>query len=212
MRNALVLEDHDEPRAWLMALLEDAFPGIEVTPAATLGQARQRLTQARFDLAIIDISLPDGSGISLVEELARERPDTYTVVATIFDDDRHLFSALQSGAQGYVLKDQPREQLLRQLRDITQGQPPLSAGIARRVLRHFQRRQLEASPDLTGREAEVLNLLARGFNRSDIAKALGITSNTAAGYIKNIYRKLDVSGRAEATLEAVRRGLVDPAR
>lgn len=212
MKTALIVEDHDEPRAWLVGLVEQAFPGVTVTEAATLAQARQRINQRSFDLALVDISLPDGSGTALVAELQQQQGSTYAVMATIFDDDRHLFDALQAGAQGYVLKDQPRERLIAQLQGIARGQPPLSPGIARRILRYFQNQAPADGPELTERETEVLNLLARGFNRNDIAKALEITANTAAGYIKAIYRKLDVSGRAEATLEAVRLGLIDPKR
>lgn len=215
MRSALILEDHDEPRQWLIKLVREAFPGIETQSAATLAQARALVAQHEFDLAVIDINLPDGIGTELVAELRQAGSETYVVMATIFDDDRHLLPALRAGAQGYLLKDQPRERLLSQLRGISSGQPPLSPSVARRILRHVQQ---QASPpaetipeiSLTERETEALTLLARGFNRHDIATAMGITANTVAGYTKSIYAKLEVSSRAEAALAAVRLGLIDP--
>lgn len=209
MQSALVVEDHPESRDWLVALVEEAFPGAETVAVGTLARARDRVRDGSFNLALVDISLPDGDGVELVQLLSTESPHTYAVMTTIFDDDQHLFAALEAGANGYLLKDQPRERLLRQLRGVSRGEPPLSPGVARRILRHFRRQASPPAAALSEREVEVLRLLARGFNRNDIAAALGITANTVAGYVKVIYRKLNVSGRAEAALQAVRLGIVD---
>lgn len=211
MNTALVVEDHPESRTWLSSLLGEAFPSIDVTAVGTLAEAHACLDEDTFNLAVVDISLPDGNGVTLASDLRASVPDTYVVMATIYDDDEHLFAALQAGAQGYLLKDQPRTRLVAQLEGIVRGEPPLSPSVARRVLRHFRR--LPAAkpdgPELSTREKDVLCLLARGYTRNDIAMALDISANTVAGYVKCIYRKLDVSGRAEATLQAVRLGLVD---
>lgn len=211
MNTALIVEDHPESRAWLSSLLREAFPSVIVSAVGTLAEAHARIAENSFNLAVVDISLPDGNGVTLANTFQASAPDTYVVMATIYDDDEHLFAALQAGAQGYLLKDQPRARLVAQLEGIVRGEPPLSPSIARRVLRHF-RRLPTANPDgpeLSAREKEVLCLLARGYTRTDIALALGITANTVAGHVKGIYRKLDVSGRAEAALQAVRLGLVD---
>ncbi|MCK0538012.1 response regulator [Alcanivorax quisquiliarum] len=215
MNTALILEDHAESRAWLTELVAEAFPGINIVVHTTLADAVACVEHQHFCLALLDISLPDGSGIDLVRRLRESNANTYVVMASIFDDDEHLFAALQAGAQGYVLKDQPRERLIAHLQGIIRGEPPLSPSIARRMLRHFRATPPPALPKselpqaLSERETEVLHFLARGFTRGDIAQALGITPNTVAGHVKNIYRKLDVSGRAEATLYAVRLGVVD---
>lgn len=210
MKTAIIVEDHGDTREWLAALLGDAFPGIEVAVESTVAGGLQALSERACGLALLDISLPDGNGVTLVEWLRRHAPDTYIVMATIFDDDDHLFTALRAGAHGYLLKDQPRERLIEQLGGILRGEPPLSPSIARRMMRHFrQTTKPETGEDpLTEREREVLGLLARGFTRTDIATALGIAANTVATYTKSIYRKLGVSGRAEAALEAVRLGVV----
>jgi len=211
MKTAIIVEDHSNTREWLAALLRDAFPGIEVAVESTVAGGLQALHDGAFNLALLDISLPDGNGITLVEELRRYAPDTYIVMATIFDDDDHLFTALRAGAHGYFLKDQPREKLIEQLGGILRGEPLLSPSIARRMMRHFRQISKSESGDdpLTEQEWDVLGLLARGFTRMDVATALGIAANTVATYNKSIYRKLGVPGRVdEAALEAVRLGVV----
>jgi DNA-binding NarL/FixJ family response regulator len=214
MESILVIEDNPDTRAWLRELADEAFPGATVDEEATLEGARGRLDQG-YNLALVDLSLPDGSGVDILVDIQTTYPDTFAVVTTIYDDDRHLFSAIRAGAKGYLLKDQPRERLVTQLKGIARGDPPLSPGISRRILRYLSGGASRSEPDapkLTDREMEVLSLLSRGFNRHEIGKALDITANTAAGYVKSIYRKLHVSGRAEAIREAIGYGLVGTGR
>lgn len=209
MKRSLIVEDDPEARQWMAGVIVEAFPEITVSTAADLGSGRAAVTGCSFDLAVIDINLPDGSGIDLVRELSECCPDTYCVVTTIFGDDQHIFAALKAGARGYILKDQARERLVKRLRGIAQGEPPLSAAVARRILRYFQRPS--ASPSdagLSTREQEVLTLIGKGYSRSEIAELLHISPNTAASYVKTVYQKLNVSSRAEAALEAVRFGLI----
>ncbi|MFO7992754.1 MAG: response regulator transcription factor [Marinobacter sp.] len=213
MQSVLILEDQPESRHWLEGIVSEAFPGIDVDAVDSLLQARALLARTPYDLALLDISLPDGSGTDLLRQIRASHANTYVVMATIYDDDEHLFAALKDGAQGFLLKDQPRERLMEQLLGISRGEPPLSPSIARRVLRHFRHvapsLPCESQTGLTAREEEVLRLLANGYNRCDISRALDISGNTVAAHTKKIYRKLNVSGRAEATLQAVRLGVVD---
>lgn len=118
MNRVLVVEDHAETRPWLIKLIEETFVGATVVGAANLAQAKQQCAAEPFELALVDIGLPDGSGIDLVRELCERGPFTYCVMVTIHDDDRYLFPALKAGAQGYLLKDQPRERLIAQLKGI----------------------------------------------------------------------------------------------
>lgn len=205
---ALVVDDLAASRDWLGRALALAFPGIAVVYAATLAEGLVRAEPAP-PLALIDLGLPDGPGLRLVEHLAAR---SLCVVATVFDDDAHLFPALRAGAQGYVLKDQPPEVLAEMLRGIVAGQPPLSPSIARRLLRHFQPPANAApeAPTLAPREIDVLRIVAKGYTLAEVAESLGITRHTASGYLKDVYRKLGVSSRAEATLAATRMGLVTP--
>lgn len=209
MLNALVIEDHKEVRDWLVELVCEAFPGTEVKAVPTLEQARELVSDLAFGLALIDIGLPDGSGIDFVREVSVHHPDTYCVMATIYDDDEHIFGALQAGARGYLLKEQPREKLLAQLQGILHGEPPLSPGVARRMMKHFQSEpMLPQDAELSEREIQVLTLAGQGYRRKEIAEAMAISSHTVAGHLKSIYRKLNISTQAEAALKAVRLGLI----
>ena len=210
---ALVVDDLDHCRDWLARALELAFPGIDVRFAVDVASGRAAL-QSPPPLVLCDLGLPDGSGMQLIELLVRESPTSQVVVTTVFDDDAHLFPALRAGAHGYLLKDATVESIAELLRGIVDGQPPLSPSIARRVLRHFQAQEPAAKAlddPLTARERDVLKLIAKGLTVIDTANALQLTRHTVASYVKDIYRKLQINSRAEAMLEATRRGLVDRA-
>jgi DNA-binding NarL/FixJ family response regulator len=220
MKTILLLEDLPEIRAWLRALVMQVFPGSTVVESARVHDALQQVGAHRFDLAMIDLGLPDGSGVKVVQALREAQPETQSVVVTIHDDDDHLFPALQAGAYGYLLKEQPREQLMEHLQRISQGEPPLSPSIARRMISYFSAQankpliQPQQTPDqlmpnvqLTEREREVLLRVAKGFTLPEIGVQLGLSRHTIADYVKQIYRKLNVSSRAEAALEAQRLGL-----
>ena len=209
----LVVEDQPEVQRNLVFMLKKCFLGTEVQTANTLKEAiRYMETSQRFRLVLVDIGLPDGSGIDLIREIQAHFPDTPTVVATVYDDDENLFNALAAGARGYLLKEQDESQLLHGLRQFEQGQPALSPRIARRLLRHFHE-QAPPAPDqaivaaLSPRETEVLGLIGRGLRVSEVAVHLKLAESTVSSYIKEIYTKLNISSRAQAALEAERRGL-----
>lgn len=205
-KTGLVVDDLAASRDWLVLSLAQAFPDIVIASASSLAEAHAKATPAP-DIALVDLGLPDGSGIRLIERL--HPLGCCCVVATVFDDDAHLFPALRAGAAGYVLKDQTQLQLSAMLRGIVNGEPALSPSIARRLLRHFQPVEHSVSESaLTSRETEVLCLIAKGLTVADAARLLTLSPHTVTGYLKDIYRKLGVNSRAEATLEAVRRGLI----
>jgi len=215
MTHILLLEDLPEIRSWLRSLVLQVFPGAQVSEAARVHDALELISAVRFDLALIDLGLPDGSGVDVVTRLRDRQPEAQAVIVTIHDDDEHLFPALQAGAFGYILKEQPREMITEQLQRISQGEPPLSPSIARRVMAHFSAKaKPQAAPadllphvSLTERESEVLLRVAKGYTLPEIGVQLGLSRHTIADYVKQIYRKLNVSSRAEAALEAQRLGL-----
>jgi len=217
MKQILLLEDLPEIRAWLKTLALQVFPGAQISESSRIHDALELVNAVRFDVALVDLGLPDGSGVEVVQALREKQPDVQSVVVTIHDDDDHLFPALQAGAFGYLLKEQSREQLSEQLHRISQGEPPLSPSIARRVIQYFTaqaRLQPPLMPDtvtphvqLTDRENEVLLRVAKGFTLPEIGLQLNLSRHTIADYVKQIYRKLNVSSRAEAALEAQRLGL-----
>jgi len=211
MKNILLLEDLPEIRTWLKALVMQVFPSAQIVECARVHDALAQVSAQKFDLALIDLGLPDGSGVDVVSALRESQPDAQSVIVTIHDDDDHLFPALQAGAYGYILKEQSRELITEQLQRISQGEPPLSPSIARKVIAYFAAQakpQANALPhvQLTERESEVLRV-AKGFTLPEIGVQLGLSRHTIADYVKQIYRKLNVSSRAEAALEAQRLGL-----
>ncbi|MBI3154074.1 MAG: response regulator transcription factor [Burkholderiales bacterium] len=185
-----------------------------------------------FRLVLLDLELPDGNGLELLTELA-SYPAT-KIVTTLYSDDEHLFPALQCGADGYLLKEDRFEVLVEELQKIVRGQPPLSPAIARRLLSHFRGgadggqagepalahasgftssrpTPLDRLPEhnrLTPRESEVLTYLSKGFTIKEIASLMGIKWFTVNDHIKSIYKKLNVSSRAEAAVLATKQGLV----
>ena len=217
MKNILLLEDLPEIRSWLKALVTQVFPAAQIVECARVHDALAQVSAQKFDLALIDLGLPDGSGVDVVSALREAQPDAQSVIVTIHDDDDHLFPALQAGAFGYILKEQSRELITEQLQRISQGEPPLSPSIARKVIAYFAAQakpQANALPhvQLTERESEVLLRVAKGFTLPEIGVQLGLSRHTIADYVKQIYRKLNVSSRAEAALEAQRLGLFGRSR
>ena len=239
----LIVEDNPVARGFLARVVRESFSDtLAISEAGDLESARRQVELAGgrdglhgadpFRLVLVDLELPDGSGLDLLSALARY-PAT-RIVTTLYSDDEHLFPALQCGADGYLLKEDRFEVLVEALQKIVRGQPPLSPAIARRLLRHFRNADaappmalaavpdappvpssrpvpLEAMPDhdrLTPRETEVLTYLSKGFTIKEIAGLMGIRWFTVNDHIKSIYRKLNVSSRAEAAVLATKQGLV----
>ena len=214
MTNILLLEDVPEASQWLKV---QASPRSSRSRSSSRPRASMRrspmIAKEQIDVALIDLGLPDGSGVDVVAALREAQPKAQAVVVTIHDDDDHLFPALQAGAFGYVLKDQFRG---RDRRPVPAHEPGRAASLAGdRAARHgalrisLVARERRNVPHvvLTDRENEVLLRVAKGFTLPEIAVQLNLSRHTISDYVKQIYRKLNVSSRAEAALEAQRLGL-----
>lgn len=207
--NILLIEDFEDIRQWLAGLLREAFGAVVITEAATVAQTYACLDAQAFDLVVIDLNLPDGTGIDILHRIKSQGSTAHCVVATAYDDDTHLLTALNAGADGYLLKDQSGEQLIHDLHGILSGSPPLSPPIARRIMKLArQDASTVLQVPLSIREEEVLTYIAKGLNRKEIAQSLGISVHTIATHVRAIYFKLSIATRAEATVEAIRRGLI----
>lgn len=160
-----------------------------------------KLPHEKPSVVLFDINLPGMSGIECVRRLKPALPETQFVMVTVYEDANHIFNALSAGATGYLLKQMRRNELLDALKDVHAGGSPMSSQIARKVVQNFYRNDTHAdgeSMELSGREREVLELLARGFLYKEIAELLKISGPTVNTYIRRIYEKLHVRSRAQA--------------
>lgn len=209
MKHILIVEDIGETRQWLAQVVGTAFPEAEIREAPDRRSGVHAAKGAALDLAIVDLGLPDGSGVDVITTMRQYQPDALVVVATVMGDDASIIAALSAGAHGYLLKDSPADLFARQLAQLGQGIPALSPSVARRIVDHFRSTAVAHQPDamLTPREQEVLGLISKGLRNADAAQTLGLTENTVASHIKSIYSKLGITSRAEAAIHAQRMGL-----
>lgn len=150
------------------------------------------------DIVIVDIQLPDGSGIDIVKQLKPLHPDTIFIMCTSFDDDEKIFSSLKAGATGYIVKTEDPERIVDHIQDALNGGAPMSAGIALRVVKHFQQPVTASLPQLTQKENVILSHLSKGYLYKEIADMENLTIDTIKKHCGNIYRKLHVSNKTEA--------------
>ncbi|MDQ6954127.1 MAG: response regulator transcription factor [Mariprofundaceae bacterium] len=211
IQRVLLLEDHPDAQQWLCDAIHIAFGADTQVDITSLVKDSLALADSHmYDLVVADLHLPDGTGTALVKHIKMKSNPCFCVVATIFSDNQHLFPALKAGADGYLLKDEGKEDIALMLQGILEGKPPISAMVAQQMLHHFhQAAPAEEADDslmLTNREREILLYISKGMSTKECAELMSISYHTASEYIQNVYRKLDVHSRVEATLEAVRMG------
>ena len=216
----LIVEDQHHTRKRLADAIRQ-HPDLDlVAEAETVAEGKDCLNRLQPDVLLTDLNLPDGNGIELIRIAARS-DTTESMVITVFGDEKHVVSALQAGATGYLLKDCDAVEISKAILQMRGGGSPISPSIARHLLKHFHPPQAEAppskpdSPDndkkepaLTRREHEVLRLIAKGFSYQEIAETLSLSVHTVTSHIKHIYRKLAVGSRGEAVYEASQIGLL----
>jgi len=206
----LILEDLRQSREWLANIVSRIFPQSHLIIEANLRGAEHTISRHQIDLALVDLKLPDGNGTDLIRKLTKSQPSCQCVVTTIMATDAAIVSALAAGARGYLLKSDSESIIGHNLQLMLEGLPPLSPQIARRIMSHFELTgpNFEEEVELTKRETEVLRLIAQGLRVSEVSSVLGAAESTIATHIKSIYRKLEITNRAEAALHANRRGLL----
>jgi DNA-binding NarL/FixJ family response regulator len=205
----LVVEDHPLFRKGVLALL-DAVPDVEVV--GSVGTGEEAVTWAAQwcpDVVLMDLQLPGISGIEATRAIVGADPTVRVLVLSLFEDEDSVFMALRAGAHGYVLKDADEDELTGAIRAVARGEAIFSPGVAGRVLAWFAvaRPAPKAFPELTDREREILELLARGHPNPSIARALSLSPKTVANYVSAIFAKLQVADRAEAMIRAREAGL-----
>ncbi|EDY21295.1 two component transcriptional regulator, LuxR family [Chthoniobacter flavus Ellin428] len=198
----LVVDDHHVVRSGLAASL-----GLEddlnvVGEAGNAGEAVTQFRKHHPDVVLMDLRLPGANGTAATADLRREWPDARVLMFTTFDGEEDIYRAMQAGARGYLLKSAAREELLSAIRAVAAGERHLSAALAQRLAGRV------AAPDVSDREREVLQLIARGKANKEIAAALGISEETVKRHASNLFVKMGVADRAQATSEGIRRGLI----
>ena len=208
----LVADDHSLFRDGIISLLEAA--GFEVVGQVGDGQAAvEAALRLRPDLVLLDITMPQLSGLEALRLIKRELPETQVVMLTVSDDDADLFEALESGALGYLLKNLSADQFFEMLDGLQRGEAAMTRQTTTRLMKglaDLPRQRAEPAQSLTQREIELLRLVAEGMSNKAIAQTLSISENTVKYHVKNILRKLGVQNRTEAVTQAIRAGLLDP--
>lgn len=224
----MLVEDDLDVQAALRGAIE-AAPDMALTRVVgTREHGLQALTQPPVDVLLVDLGLPDGSGIDVIKAAHAQWPDCAIMVSTTFGDEEHVLRSIEAGASGYLIKDSSPHRMVDEIRNLHAGGSPISPMIARQVLMRFrasaqQGAMASSSSSLPGtqfdramrdslseREREVLELITKGFKTDEIASLMQVSRYTVQSFVRRIYAKLAVNSKAEAIYEARNRGLLDP--
>jgi DNA-binding NarL/FixJ family response regulator len=218
MARVLIVEDDAAFRERYTQILakDAAFNVVAAVGTGAEGLAMADLRQP--DVVLIDLGLPDISGIEVIRHITRTLPACECMVVTVFGDEEHVLASIEAGASGYLLKDASEDGFLSSIRELMAGGSPISPIIARRLLKRFQpvgvasmatpTPEPESDVNLSEREHEILLLASKGYNYPEMGKLMGISPHTVTSHVKKIYRKLAVHSRGEAVFEAHRMGLI----
>jgi DNA-binding NarL/FixJ family response regulator len=207
----IVADDHSVARRGLRALLDEQ-PDLSVVGEAVDGEeALELVRRERPDVAVLDVRMPRLDGVRACKRIKHEVPATQVLILSAYEDDHYVFSLLEAGATGYVLKDAPDDEVLAAVRAAGRHEPYLTPRIQAKAAAHTAPHKGPLG-DLTPRELEVLALMAAGLDNVEIAGRLFVSKVTVQNYTSSIYSKLDVNTRAKAILYAIQHGLVEPAR
>ena len=206
----LIADDHPVVRQGLHTFL-DLQEDLEVVGEARDGQeAVDIVRRLQPDIVLMDLVMPQLSGIDAIPQVREASPSTKVIVLTSFADDEKVFPAVKAGAAGYLLKDAQPQELAQAIRTVHRGEALLHPSIAAKLMREYAGGEPRAKSDLlTERELEVLRHLARGMSNKEIAKSLVLSEKTVKTHVSNILRKLDLADRTQAALYAVKQGLAD---
>lgn len=199
-KSVIVVEDDRGLREELRQILESVADIKCIGVFESGEEALPGITEKKPDVVLMDIKLPGMSGIQCVAQVKKALPDTQVIMVTVYADSERIFQALKAGADGYLLKSKPPEQLIEAIRDAYKGGAPISSHIARKLVQHFHGlgSSAQESENLSPREREVLDLLAMGFIYKEIGSKLNIGVETVRTYVKHICQKMHVRSRLEA--------------
>jgi DNA-binding NarL/FixJ family response regulator len=212
----LIADDHPILRDGLRLALFD-LPDAEVVGEAASGAEAVELAAAlQPDVILMDLNMPELSGVEATRQIVQASPHIAVLVLTMYDDDTSVFATMRAGARGYLLKGADQDQIVQAVRAVARGEAIFGSGIATKLLGYFANPRgtqlAPAFPELTDREREILELIARGKNNQQITQQLVISPKTVRNHISNIFAKLHVADRAQAIVRAREAGLGSPAR
>lgn len=217
IRVALVEDDVNFQNALIEAI--GAAPDMTLqSVAGTRALGLQALDQIQADVLLVDLGLPDGSGIDVIRAAHTQWPGCNIMVSTTFGDELHVMQSLEAGASGYLLKDSAPERMVFEIRSLYSGGSPISPLIARQILMRFRHddksvaaplESASGKPALSAREQEVLEYITKGFTSDEIAAMMSVSRHTVLTYVRRIYAKLEVNSKAEAIFEARTQGLLN---
>jgi DNA-binding NarL/FixJ family response regulator len=203
----MVVEDDLEMRRFISQMVNESDLCELVCEASTFHQAAHFIEHQSLDVLLVDLDLPDGSGLELIRNTSVLHPNADIMVITVFGDEANVFRALENGAAGYLLKDSLPEDFMGVVKLLRSGGAPINPIIARQLVKRFYRAGAIVTPQeeaakLSVREVEILNLIARGFSTQEVADLIQLSQHTVVSHIKKVYRKLRVNSRSQALYEA----------
>ena len=208
----LIADDHPVVREGLSSMLSREPSFCVVGQAKNGAEAINMAAELHPDILLVDLRMPEIDGVEAMKKIHIIDPKIKFIILTTYDNDEYIFKGIEAGAQAYLLKDAPREELFNSIRSVYRGESVIQSTIAGKVLERFRTlsRQVQESGPFSNREYEVLELMAKGIPIKEIASSLLIGESTVKTHIQNIFQKLGVNNRMAAVSEAIKKGYLPP--
>lgn len=209
-----IVEDEVEVRGRFEQAVRERSNLSLMFSVGTYAQTIEVAQRRKVDVLLVDLGLPDRNGLEVIRWFSAHQPQVLSMVVTVFGDEQHVVSSFEAGAVGYLLKDTPMDELGLRIEELVDGGSPISPAVARSVIRRFAAlpplvaREQADDCLLSRRELEALRLIEKGLTYDEAAEVMGVTWNTVTGYLRRVYRKLEVNSRSQAVFEARARGIL----
>ena len=206
----LIADDHPVVREGVIAMLSREVDFDVVGEAKDGVEAVKKTKELSPDVVLIDLRMPEMDGVEAMRQIKSVMPEVKFIILTTYSDDEYIFSGIEAGARAYLLKDAPREDLFKAIRAVYRGESLIQPVVASKLLDRFSElsRRTPSGEELSGRELEILSLMAKGAANKEISAQLNIAQSTVKTHITNIFQKLGVNDRTEAVTQALKKGII----